>query len=83
MNGFEIQVTEGEFKAKSHDEQNWILFQGISGVSRCVQDIDEKGCEYARKKQRGYRLRLASAMGAGIAGGAGIIYIVFHLLHHS
>ncbi len=82
-NGFEIQVTEKEFKAKSQDEQNWILFQGISGVSKCIRDIDERGCDYARKKQKGYRIKLASALGAGVAGGMGIIYIIFHLLHHN
>ena len=81
-NGFEIQVTEQEFKAKSHDEQNWILFQGISVVSKGVRNIDEKGCEYSRKRVRVNKLRIATALGAGIAAGAGVIYIVFHLLHH-
>ncbi len=81
-NGFEIQVTEKEFKAKSQDEQNWILFQGISVVSKCVHDIDEKGCEYARKKQKGYRLKIVMALGSGLAGGLGLIYLVFHILHH-
>ncbi len=81
-NGFEIQVTEKEFKAKSQDEQNWILFQGISGLSKSLKDIDDKGCNYARKKQKGYRIKFASAMGAGIAAAAGVVYIIFHLLHH-
>ena len=82
-NGFEIQITETDFKAKPTGEQNWILFQGISGVSKCIRDIDDKGCEYARKKQKGFRLKLVSAFGAGIAGGTGVIYLIFHLLHHS
>ncbi len=81
-NGFEIQVTEREFRAKSQDEQNWILFQGISGVSKCIRDIDERGCDFARKKQKGFRLKLVSALGAGIAAGIGVVYVVFHLLHH-
>ncbi len=82
MNGFEIQITEKDFKAKPEAEQNWILFLGISSLAKCIKDIDSSGCEYARKKQRGYRLKAIAVFGSSFATAAGVIYIIFNLLRH-
>ncbi len=81
-NGFEINITESEFKAKPQAEQGWILFQGISAVRKCVNDIDQFGCEFARKKHKQSTVKVLSAMAGSIAFALGIVYVVFHLLHH-
>jgi len=78
-NGFEINISETEFKAKQQNEQSWILFQGISAVRKCIQDIDELGCEFARKKHKQNTLKMLSAVSGGITFALGVIYIVYRL----
>jgi len=80
-NGFEIKISESEFKAKPQGEQNWILFQGVSLIRACVNDIDEKGCEYARKRKKAGMLKLASAISGGAVFALGVIYLVYQLIY--
>ena len=77
--GFEINISESDFKAKPQVEQSWILFQGISLIRGCISDIDEKGCEYARKKRKVGMLKLASAISGGVVFALGIVYIIYQI----
>ena len=80
MNGFEINITEKDFRAKEQSEQNWILFQGVSSVNKCITDIDEKGCEFARKHRKIEVIKLASAISGGAVFALGVIYIIYQLV---
>ena len=80
-NGFEINISEVDFKAKPTTEQNWILFQGVTSIRQCVNDIDMEGCEYARKRNRYWTLKILTAISGGATFAIGIVYIVFKLLN--
>ncbi len=79
MNGFEINITEKDFRAKEQSEQNWILFQGVSSVNKCIIDIDTNGCEFARKRRKIEMVKLASAISGGAVFALGVIYIIYQL----
>lgn len=78
-NGFEINISETDFKAKPPTEQNWILFQGVSSVRKCIVDIDEKGCDYAKKRYKSNRLKIISAISGGITFALGMVYIIYQM----
>ena len=80
MNGFEIKITEKDFKSKEPCEQNWILFQGVSSIKNCVDTIDETGCEFARKRRKTNVIKLASAISGGAVFGLGVIYIIYQIV---
>ena len=79
--GFEINISESEFKAKPQGEQNWVLFQGVTSVHRCINRIDDEGCEYAKRKHRYTLLKVLSAISGGAIVGLGIVYILSQLIH--
>jgi hypothetical protein len=79
VNGFEIQIGEEEFKKMPPDEQNWRLFQGVSVIRKCVNGINEEGCEYAKKKKRISFLKLASAISAGVTFALGVVFILWQM----
>lgn len=79
MNGFEINITEKDFRSKEQSEQNWILFQGVSSVTRCINDINATGCEFARKRRKVEIVKLASAISGGAVFALGVIYIIYQL----
>lgn len=79
-NGFEINISETDFKSRPAGEQNWILFQGVSSVRKCIADIDEQGCDYAKKRYKINRLKMVSAISGGITFALGIIYIVYQII---
>jgi hypothetical protein len=76
-NGFEINISEYEFKAKDKDDQTWILFQGIVSANKCIAEIENDGCDYGKKRYRTYGIKMASAIAAGITGSLGVIYIIW------
>lgn len=78
-NGFEINISEAEFKSRSIEDQNWINFQGIVAHSKCLDAINNEGCEYSRKRRRASMLKLTSAISGGIAFALGVIYIVYQM----
>lgn len=73
MNGFEVNISESEFKAKTSSDQTWILFQGITSLHK-------EGCAWGRIKYGKDRLKMWTAFGAGISGGLGIIYIIYQMV---
>jgi len=79
--GFEINITEQEFKQKPPQDQNWILFQGVTAVRQCIDKIENEGCEFARKRKRNGTLKLLSAISGGITVALGIVYILYTLIH--
>lgn len=79
-NGFEINISEIDFKAKSQGEQSWILFQGVTAVRKCLNDMDEHGCDYGRKKYQMNWLKIISAIAAGVTGAFGVIYIIYQVI---
>jgi hypothetical protein len=79
--GFEINITEQEFKQKPPQDQNWILFQGVTAVRQCIDKIENEGCEFARKRRRNGTLKLLSAISGGITVALGIVYILYTLIH--
>jgi hypothetical protein len=78
-NGFEINIRESDFKAKEPAEQSWILFQGITSINRCINGINEKGCDYGRKKYRERFIKLWGAIAGGITVGLGIVYVIYQM----
>lgn len=78
-NGFEINISEADFKAKPQGEQNWILFQGITSMRKCLNDMDQYGCDYGRKKYQMNWLKVISAIAAGITGALGVIYSIYRV----
>jgi hypothetical protein len=71
-NGFEINISEQEFKNKSPSDQSWILFQGITSLNKV-------GCAWGQEKYKSGRIKMASAMvGAGVFA-LGIIYIIYQM----
>jgi hypothetical protein len=81
MSGFEINITEQDFKQKPPQDQNWILFQGVVAVRECVNKIDDEGCQFAKKKRRNGTLQLLSAISGGFTVAIGIVYILYKLIH--
>jgi hypothetical protein len=81
MSGFEINITEQDFKQKPLQDQNWILFQGVTAVRQCIDKIDDEGCEFARKKRKNGVLKLLSAISGGFTVALGIVYILYMLIH--
>jgi len=77
--GFEINISEDDFKARPEKDQNWILFQGVSSVRKCIADIDEKGCDYAKKRYKSNRLKIISAISGGITFALGVVYIIYQM----
>lgn len=45
MNGFDINISEYDFKSKSPQEQNWIIFKAVEG-------IDQRGCRFSRDRHK-------------------------------
>ena len=78
-NGFEIQISEEEFKRMPPNEQNWRLFQGVTTITKCVDGINEKGCDYAKKQRKVGILKLASAISAGVTFALGIVFIIWQM----
>ena len=78
-NGFEINISESDFKAKSPDDQSWILFQGVTSINRWAENIDKNGCEYSKRKYRERFVKLWGAVAGGITLSLGIIYIIYQL----
>jgi len=81
MNGFDIKITEYDFKQKPLTDQNWILFQGVTAVRQCIDKIDDEGCEFARKKRRNGVLRLIYAISGGVTVALGVVYTLYKLIH--
>ncbi len=79
-NGFEININEMDFRAKPQGEQNWILFQGIMAVNHCVSEINKEGCEFAKKRNRYWSLKILSAMSGGVVFALGIVYIIYQMV---
>ena len=79
MNGFEININEMDFKAKSQDDQTWILFQGIVIVNKCIADINNSGCEFSRKKHKYNLIKILSAMSGSIVFALGAVYIIYQM----
>lgn len=71
-NGFEVNISESDFKAKPAGEQNWILFQGVTSLHR-------DGCAWGQKKYKGDRLKYVSAMTGAVVFALGVIYIVYQM----
>ena len=71
-NGFEVNITEADFKSKESSDQTWILFQGITSLHR-------DGCDWGRVKYVKDRLKLWTAFGVGVSGGLGAIYIIYQM----
>jgi hypothetical protein len=71
-NGFEVNISEREFKAKSADDQSWILFQGVSSLHK-------EGCLWGQKKYKSDRIKILSAMAGSVAFAFGIIYIIYQM----
>jgi hypothetical protein len=78
-NGFGINISEAEFKARSEKDQNWILFQGVSDVGKCIADIEEKGCDYGKKRYKSNLLKIISAISGGITFALGVVYIIYQM----
>lgn len=78
-NGIDIKISEADFKAKSQVEQNWILFQGVVAIRKCVNDVDQHGCYYGRKKYQMNWLKIISAITGGLTGALGIVYIIYRI----
>ncbi len=81
-NGFEIKISEADFKSKPANEQNWILFQGITGVQRYVEALDKNGCGWGQQRYRATGLKRISAIAGGITFALGIIYIIYQMASH-
>jgi hypothetical protein len=79
-NGFEINISEVDFKSKPTAEQLWILFQGVSSARKSLANIDEHGCEYAKKRYKTNRLKILSAVSGGITFALGIVYIIYRMM---
>jgi len=79
-NGFEISINEIDFRAKPQSEQNWILFQGIMAANKGISIIDNEGCEFARKRNRYWTLKVLSAISGGAVFGLGIVYIIYQMV---
>lgn len=71
-NGFEVNISEREFKAKSADDQSWILFQGVTS-------LHEEGCAWGKKRYSKDRLKVWSAFGGGFAAVLGVIYLIYQI----
>jgi len=82
ISGFEINITEQDFKQKPPPDQNWILFQGVTAVRRCIDKIDDEGCEFARKRRRNETFKLLSAISGAFTVALGVVYILYMLLVH-
>ena len=85
-NGFEININEMDFRAKPQGEQNWILFQGImaannsiSKVNKDISEINKEGCEFAKKRNKYWTLKVLSAMTGATVFALGVIYIIYQM----
>ncbi len=85
-NGFEININEMDFRAKPQGEQNWILFQGImatnnsiSEVNKDISEINKEGCEFAKKRNKYWTLKVLSAMTGAAVFALGVIYIIYQM----
>lgn len=78
--GFEINISESDFKSKPQTEQNWILFQGVTAVQHCVNNLDSKGCSWGQNRYRGRWIKLIGAITTGFTVGLGIIYIIYQMV---
>lgn len=72
-NGFDINISEREFKTKSADDQSWILFQGVSSLHK-------EGCLWGQTKYKSDRIKVFSAMAGSIAFALGVIYIIYSMV---
>lgn len=79
-NGFEINISESDFKGKSDADQKWILFSGIVSLKECHDDLQKNGCEYAKKTYKGFKLKMAGAIASGITGALGLIYLIWTII---
>ncbi len=78
-NGFEININEMDFRAKPQGEQNWILFQGIMAANNSISEVNKKGCEFAKKRNRYWTLKVLSAMTGAAVFALGVIYIIYQM----
>ncbi len=92
-NGFEININEMDFRAKPQGEQNWILFQGImaannsisevnkdiSEINKDISEINKEGCEFAKKRNKYWTLKVLSAMTGAAVFALGVIYIIYQM----
>lgn len=79
-NGFEVNINERDFKAMASEDQSWILFQGISSINKCIDEIDKNGCEYAKKRYKDRFVKLWGAVAGGVTVGLGIVYVVYQIV---
>jgi len=79
-NGFEIDITESDFKNRSVVEQNWINFKGIVATNKCIDKIDRSGCAFAHDRYRKSSLARISAMAGGITAALGVVYILWNMM---
>ncbi len=71
-NGFEVNISELDFKAKSPSDQTWILFQGITSLHK-------EGCLWGQIKYKSDRLKILSAIAGSITFALGIVYIIYSM----
>jgi hypothetical protein len=80
VNGFEINISEADFKAKSKDDQAWILFQGVVIANRGINDLDKNGCQFSRNRHRYNLIKTLSAISGSIVFAIGAIYIIYQMV---
>ena len=81
-NGFEVNINERDFKKMSSEDQSWTLFQGISSINKCIDDLNNNGCDYAKRKYRDRFVKLWGAIAGGITVGLGIVWVVYQIACH-
>jgi hypothetical protein len=69
MGNMNITISEDDFKGKSSEDRDWMLFQGIS-------NIHNHGCNWERKK---WKTAYPFMVGAAMIGGA-LVMLVKHFL---
>ncbi len=72
-NGFEVNITEADFKSKESADQTWILFQGIIALHK-------DGCAWGKARYGKDRLKIWTAFGVGVSGGLGVIYMIYQIV---
>jgi len=79
-NGFEININEADFKAKTQEDQTWVLFQGVVQANKSILHIDEEGCEFAKQKHKSNLRWVASAITGTAIVALGAVWIVYQLV---
>lgn len=80
MNGFEINISESDFKSKLKEDQAWILFQGIVTVNKSIVTIENEGCEFAKKKHKDNLKWILSTTSGTVVFVLGIVYIIYQMV---